>query len=64
MVKLLREQMTGCLGKILKWHFPDEESGLGGTIETEVLMWVAAGSYCTEAILKSGGPKIKCDGSA
>ena len=63
-VKLLREQITACLGKVLKWHFPDRESGLGGTIEMEVFLWITPLASCTDtAILKSGGPKLKCVGT-
>lgn len=62
-VKLLRQEMIACGGRILGWNFPEKESGLGGTIEMEVVIFFTAGWDCADrAIVASGGPKLKCVG--
>lgn len=62
-VKLLQQEMIGCGGRLLGWNFPDKESGLGGTIEMEVVIFFTAGWDCADrAIAASGGPILKCVG--
>lgn len=53
--------MIACAGRILAWNFPDKESGLGGTIEMEVVIFFTGGWICADkAIFASGGPELKC----
>lgn len=62
-VKILRQEMIACAGRILAWNFPDKESGLGGTIEMEVVVFFTGGYDCVDrAIFASGGAKLKCVG--
>lgn len=63
MVKILRQEMIACAGRIIGWNFPDKESGLGGTIEMEVVIFFTGGWDCADrAILATGGPNLKCVG--
>lgn len=53
--------MVPCLGRLVWYYFPDKNSGFGGIIMFEMMIFISQGWGCgSTAIAKSGGPHIKC----